>query len=605
MFWNRGPLLPLLVASTTLLAQEQTTIGRFLTADGAPIANAVVTFATSRQDVFDALTPAKVVTATTDERGAFKVKLQQGDVHSLWALGPAGAEGSWCSPVQEGVVASNVLELRASERVAPKPLHVTVPKELGAGPFTLEVFAAMRHAPPLRLPLPVDGDITLPPLPPGQPVLRLLDRQGRPVVGWFWPNGSKTQPAAAQRRLVEVVDEDGKPVPNAHVAALVSWGVFGGTFASWRPIHSLVEGPPTDATGRTFLVLAEHNPQGFVAWTNDRHARLANTIPHIVDGVPQQPTQGEQPDASLPIRLIARTGPVLGGTLRRGSSPFAGLRVVAMVDGECRREERGVSTSNGFESMHVGVTDAEGRFTMPDVARPLRSLGLAWDLGDGVPCYPLPRKDVPTQPLDLDVATWPLATFRLRTEGAAPPTTSHFLLWPAAIERNSKPLLLVGERSGQVRGRFEPGEWFVFATDGERCAVQLVDVPAGETARVDLASQPLARMRGRATTAAGKPATDAWFHSDTWNASGPVTFEFEAWRQLDEPTVQRLTRLLMPRVTTIHGGLWAPLRTDAEGRFSLPLLPMRNCVMKGHFGGIRGLPIEFRAADDLELVLPR
>ncbi|MFN7587590.1 MAG: hypothetical protein ACK5UQ_03650, partial [Planctomycetota bacterium] len=135
---HRGPLLSLLVASTTLLAQEQTTIGRFLTADGTPIANAVVTFATSRQDVFDALAPAKVVTTTTDERGAFKVKLQQGDVHSLWALGPASTEGSWCSPVQEGVVAGNVLELRGSERVAPQPLRITVPKELGAGPFTLE-----------------------------------------------------------------------------------------------------------------------------------------------------------------------------------------------------------------------------------------------------------------------------------------------------------------------------------------------------------------------------------------------------------------------------------------------------------------------------------
>lgn len=602
---HRGPLLSLLVASTTLLAQEQTTIGRFLTADGTPIANAVVTFATSRQDVFDALAPAKVVTTTTDERGAFKIKLQQGDVHSLWAMGPTSAEGSWCSPVQEGVVAGNVLELRASERVAPQPLRITVPKELGAGPFTLEVFAAARHAPSLRVPLPADGVVTLPPLPPGQLVLRLLDGNGRVVVGYLWPNGERTQTAAVRSRVVEVVDENGAPVANARVAALVNWGAGGRFFAQWRPIDSLIEGPPTDATGRSTIPLAEHAPMGFVAWTNDRHARLANNSPFIVDGVPQQPKPGEQPNAAAPIRLIARPGPVLRGTLRRGTTPLAGQRVAAVVDGECRRVEGGSSSSNGFHSLHSDATDAEGRFVLPDVARPMRALRLAWDLGDGAPCYALPRKDVPEAPLDLDVATWPLVTMRLRSDGAAPPSTSHFLLWPAAIERETEPLVLVGERSGQVRGRFEPGEWFVFATDGERCAVQLVVVLAGETATVDLASQPLARMRGRARTAAGKPAAGVQFHTDGWESSGPVSFGFDGWDKPDDPNVQRLTRLLMQRITTIHRGLVNGQRTDADGVFSVPLLPMRNCVMQGYLGGIGALAVDFRPAEGLELVLKR
>lgn len=602
---HRGPLLSLLAASTTLLAQEQTTIGRFLAADGTPIANAVVTFATSRQDVFDALAPAKVVTTTTDERGAFKIKLQQGDAHSLWAMGPASTEGSWCSPVQEGVVAGNVLELRAGERVAPKPLRLAVPKELGAGAFTLEVFAAARHAPPLRVPLPDDGVVTLPPLPPGQLVLRLLDGNGRVVVGYLWPNGEKTQPAPVRTRVVEVVDENGAPVANAHVAALVNWGAGGRVFAHWRPIDSLIEGSPTDATGRSTIPLAEHASTGFVAWTNDRHARLANNWPYIVDGVPQQPKPGEEPDAAAPIRLIARSGPVLRGTLRRGTTPLAGQRVAAVVDGECRRVEGSSSSSNSFHSLHHGVTDAEGRFALPDVAHPMRALRLAWDLGDGAPCYALPRKDVPEAPLDLDVATWPLVTMRLRSDGATPPSTSQFLLWPAAIERETEPLVLVGERSGQVRGRFEPGEWFVFATEGERCAVQLVVVPPGETAMVELASQPLARMRGRAITAAGKPAAGVQFQTHGWQSSGAVSFGFDGWDKPEDPNVQRLTRLLMERITTIHRGLVNSQRTDADGAFSVPLLPMRNCTMQGYLGAFGALAVEFRPAEDLELVLKR
>lgn len=602
---HRGPLLSLLVASTTLLAQEQTTIGRFLTADGTAIANAVVTFATSRQDVFDALAPAKVVTTTTDDRGVFKIKLQHGDVHSLWAMGPASAEGSWRSSVQEGVVAGKVIELRATERVAPEPLRVAVPNELGAGPFTLEVFTAARHAPPLRMPLAADGVVTLPPLPPGRPTLRLLDGNGRVVVGWFWPNGEKTQPAAFRSRVVEVVDENGAPVAKARVAALISWSKDGSAFDQRRPIDVLIEGPPTDATGRSTIALAEHAAMGFVAWTNDRHARLANTRPYIVDGVPRQPQRGARPDEAAPIRLIARPGPVLRGTLRRGTTPLAGQRIAAVVDGECRRVEGGLSSSNFFHSLHSGVTDAEGHFALHDVARPIRALRLAWDLGDGTPCYALPRNDVPEMAVDLDVDTWPLVTMRLRSDGAAPLSTSHFLLWPAAIEHDTQPLVLVGERSGQVRGRFEPGEWFVFATDGESCAVQLVVVPKSETATVELASQPLARMRGRAITDAGKPAAGEQFHTEGWQSSGPVSFGFDGWDEPDDPNVQRLTRLLMERISTIHRGLVNNQRTDADGAFSVPLLPMRNCAMQGYLGGFGALAVEFRPADDLELVLQR
>jgi hypothetical protein len=602
---HRGPLLSLLVASTTLLAQEQTTIGRFLTADGTPIANAVVTFATSRQDVFDALGPARVVTATTDERGTFKVKLQQGDVHSLWALGPAGPAGSWCSPVQEGVVAGNVLELRASERVAPKPLRVTVPKELGAGPFTLEVVTAMRHAPPLRLPLPVDGDIVLPPLPPGQPILRLLDPQGGTVVGWFWPNGSKTQPAAAQRVLVEVVDEAGAPVANARVAALVNSALHSRVFGQTRTVSRLIDAPTTNAEGRSEVVVAEHATVGFVAWTDERHARIAGNRPFLVDGVPQKPGAEKDLDPSRPIRLVARHGPVLRGTLRRGDSPLAGLRVAAEVEGECRREENGTSASTSFAASHVGVTNTQGRFTIPGVARPMRSLRLAWDLGDGVATYPLPRANVPTEPLDLDVAQWPVVTMQLQVEGATPPMHSHFLLWSATAAEGSEPLVLVGERSGRVRARCEPGAWFVFATDGDRCAVNVVDVPAGEKYEIELASQPLASMRGRAVDRTGKPVANALFHIDGWEKPGPVSFAFDAWQQLPPKDVARLQKPFELHITAIHRGLVEERRTDAAGNFSVPLLPMRGCTMSGYLGGILGLRVKFEAAEDLELVLPR
>lgn len=45
--------------------------------------------------------------------------------------------------------------------------------------------------------------------------------------------------------------------------------------------------------------------------------------------------------------------------------------------------------------------------------------------------------------------------------------------------------------------------------------------------------------------------------------------------------------------------------TDAEGRFSVPLLPVHGGTMTGNLNGLLGLEVEFRPAEKLELQLQR
>ncbi|MBL8732060.1 MAG: carboxypeptidase regulatory-like domain-containing protein, partial [Planctomycetes bacterium] len=475
--WLAGWLL------SALSAQDITTIGTVVDGDGRPLVAATVTFATSPADTFDALAPTEIVEAVTDAAGRFRVKLRAGREHSAWAIGPHEQAGRWRSEVCEGVVAGNVIELRAARRSLQQPIRLTPAPELGPGPFTIEVFGPARHARVVRVPLAADGTATLPEMPIGVhmgTVCRLLDAGGRVVVGWFWPNGDRTATAAVRRCAVEVVDEQGKPVAGAHVAALVSWNVGGSGFLLGpRRIDSQIEGPRTDADGRTVVVIADRWIQGFVAWTPDRFARLARRQPQeIRDGELLQVFQ-DFPGDDVPIQLILRSVPVLHGTLRRGALPLGGREVVASVAGACCMVGEHGAGSSGFYATHRGVTDAAGAFTIDGVARPIAALRLGIETGDEVPTFLLPRADVPAEAIDIDLASWPITTLQLRTDAALPPVAARFLLWPADPGRDGEPLVLVADRAGRTKVRLEPGTWFVFATDADGHAAELVTVQAG------------------------------------------------------------------------------------------------------------------------------
>ncbi|MBL8754291.1 MAG: hypothetical protein JNK15_13395 [Planctomycetes bacterium] len=584
-------LLALLVCCVpTLAAQEVATIGTFSTPDGAPIANATVTFATSPPDVFDLFAPPRLVEATTDAAGKWKVKLRQGAAHSAWALGPAGEGGRWRSAVREGVVAGNVVEMVAEkERTAAKPIRFVPTPELGSGPFTLEVRSPALHGPAHRLPLPADGTLALPELPAGRAVLRLLRADGSVAVGWFWPLGERTQTAPVRRCAVRVTDEAGKPVAGVHVAACVSafLGV-GNVFHGSRTIDSCLQAPLTDADGMTTVVAAEHHLSGFVAWTADRHARVARRHPQaIVDGELQPGTQ-DLPGDEVPIQLILRRGPVLAGRIANGTQPLAGIGVVADVQVVCRWTDGGSSATTGFHTTHTARTDADGRFVLPDVVRPIGSLRLAFDNRDDVRTLSLPRAAVPNEPLSFDLATWPVLTLRFPAAGPTP-TATRFLLWPADPEHEGSPVVLVGERSGRAKVRLEPGAWFLFATDGERHAAQILDVRSGISPEIDLQAAALGEMSGHLLDGAGKPLPGVGFVCNGTRGTNTAT--------------TAVGRLLARHVSPINAGLVGLAQSDGQGAYTVRFLDLPGLVPVGYVNGALGaLEFDFRQAVDRDIV---
>jgi hypothetical protein len=578
-----------------IAAQDAATIGTFVDPDGKPIAAATVTFATTPVLLADSFAPAQIVEATTDGDGRFRTRLRTGADYSVWAIGPADATGRWRSRVTEGIVAGNMIALRAEVERAPQPPIRCVPSpELGPGPFLLEVRGPARHGPVHRLPLPADGRLALPELPLGRSMLRLLRSDGSVAVGWFWPRGERTLSAPVRRCAVRVVDDAGKPVAGVRVAAIVS-GFVGdgdGLYLRGSTIDSRIEGPPTDADGGSVIVAAEHHVQGFVAWTGDRQARVARRgNSAIVDG-DLQPYSKTVPSDDVPVELVLRKAPVLRGVLRRGPEPLAGRGVVAAVNVTCHRHEKGNTSSTSFPTTQVATTDGQGRFELSSVVRPIGGLQLGFDTGEAVPTLALHRTDVPTEPIDVDLATWPLTTLRLQTGAALPPTASRFLLWPADPDQGSLPVVLVGKRSGMARARLEPGEWFVVATDGEGLAALCVSLSPGREQDLLLPTTALSEMAGRVVDADGKPMADAAFSCDGWSG---VTGA--------DSVVDRLGRLLQRHCIAINGGLVGRSRSDSDGRFRVRFLEVPGLVPTGQILGREFT--EFRAAEDLEIRMSR
>lgn len=599
------PLLRLLSVACSIVvavaAQGRATIGTFLDAEGRPVVGAEVTFATSDPLVYDAFTAPTLVTTKTDDQGRFRAELEAGRAYSVWACQGHDVAQPARSAVHEGVVAGDVLQLAVVDRSPLPRVKIAVDgfgeqlaDALDGGRLRMRLRTDARHGPTWTLPIEADGTVEVPPLPAGPHAWGVVDSDGRLVAdgsGWF---GDRLSVMPRSQVAVTVRDEQGEPVAGAVVETLVVnfVGHQQEPFGGLRALPSWLRAAPTDASGRTTLTTA--GPLGFVvAFAEGKAARAAGWTAgtRIVDGQLQPTPIGGKPPTEL--ELTVRAVQPLRGRVHRGDTPVAGVGVEVrgdiVVSGAGTL--RGSSSSTSF-ARRLRTSD-DGSFVCADVPRPAGSIELAFAgraREDGVPVLVRARREVPAEPLDIDLARWPVVTLQALDDVGGPPGDTRVVLWG---EASADPVVLVADRAGRVRVQPEPGEWAVFVSDGEAARFAMFDAkPDGEGATIELRLQPLASCTGVLLDDDERPVAGALFNLNgaSWQPrDGSETAEQLWLRKLSFEIDRRLT----------HG-----VRTDAEGRFTLRFVEIEGATLSGNF---QGSPesVQLEAGAEYKLTLAR
>lgn len=570
-------------------AAKKPTFARVEAKDGTTLANAVVAFAGCVPHIGVDAGPRDVQLVQTDARGRAQCKLQPGLCYVAWAVGPAAADGSCVtSDVFGWFGAGTLFTLRCGEPRQPRTLRIKGADAWAAhGPLRY-VLHAWSPGPDAALEPDAQGGIVVPPGP-----ARTIEVQTSDGVPLLHVSVEAQQIAIPppHRLRVRACDENGGPLAGAPVRLRV------GRIEGWRvdnfPVAAADRWRALGVTGADGTCTVEV-PYPADPLRDQGHGDLMLFVgapgrPPVVGGVFSRDlfvdgakvAKAERDELAFTCR---RAEPLAGSV---GRAP-AGTVVQLAATCKLMLERNGFRTDVRLFQAKVA---ADGAFAFDDVPADLQScrfmvvapsgLATAW------PAFaPLRARELPAEvqaPETSLVGGEGLAAFevQVREPGGDPARGLVVLLTPSntnGISARDSTVRVPLDSRGTASLRLAPGRWVITAWTEAGWVGRLFELKAGSV-RESLSMQPPEVMRLELRGADGRPIAGASVRTRGLSVRGsgdPL-----------QSVLQSMRSQWTPR--------WNSLRTDDEGRVSVPFVPVDGITQK------IGLHWDGGQTDDLQL----
>lgn len=526
----------------------RTLLGKFVDADGEGVEGADVHIAFA--PVGTAGNRARMHTVVkTDKRGRFRFKVTPCTRHLLWAIGPAGADGSRAVSAMQWATSGAPIELSASETHAICTLKLKGLEAWAAlGPFRVAFAPGAIAIDGLAVDVSEDGTCTVPPLPAGRTSIDVLDKNGQLLtcitLSKFRKSTARTVPPMQSVPMI-VVDANGKAIEGARIRQRLSAGQssLAGYLPQppgrevWRELGK------TDATGKLTAKIANRkDPFETTSWQQLFFTASKEGHSTTHSGFRRHPYfdgQEVKNEGVSELKFTLQEGKTTVVRLMRDADNGLANQAVTV-----RRGIKIAQLDNsgwGVEGLifHL-TTDEQGRIKIPAVSNPIDKMQIIV-AGDAVQNAFVPDKQRRMSPYraltlhelrtktgdeqQIDLSSFAKVQLRLLDESGNPAPDAQVMLISRAkkgdYDCGSWNTIATPDSAGRLALQLQPGRWAAFIRNKTSMAHINLKLEGSEAKPIEVRMKPMPTMLGRAVDGDGKPVANAnlYCHSSTWRGN--------------------------------------------------------------------------------------